>query len=49
MKEKTAAVQFVKCRTILSYSAIETGNLHKSHHSCKFSAGQGNIEEYLHP
>jgi hypothetical protein len=49
MKEKIGAVQLVKFPTILSYSVIETENSHTSRHSCKFSASQGNIEEYLHP
>jgi hypothetical protein len=47
-KEKTGAVLCVKCHSVLSYAGKKV-ELPLNRHSCKFSAGQGNVEKHLHP
>jgi hypothetical protein len=47
-KEKTGAVLCVKCHSVLSYTGKKV-ELPLNRHSCKFSAGQGNVEKHLHP
>jgi hypothetical protein len=49
-KAKFGAVQGVKFQPVFIVTLPQrTGHLHLSRHSCKFSAGYRNTEEYIHP